>query len=100
MAPRRDPRIDAYIRKAKPFAQPILRRIRADVHRGARKIEESVKWGMPAFLVGGRIVCGMAGFTRHAALWFWNGAALARKGVLRAAWRGPGMGSFGKLTAV
>ena len=30
--PSKDPRIDAYIRDAQPFARPILREIRARIH--------------------------------------------------------------------
>jgi hypothetical protein len=100
MPRRRDPRIDAYIRKAKPFAKPLLSRIRVIVHRAVPTIEESIKWGMPAFLVHGQIVCGMAGFTHHGAFWFWNGSALVKRGILRKEWTGGGMGSFGKLTGV
>ena len=101
MSKRRDPRLDAYIRKAKPFAKPILVHIRKIVHRAVPKIEESIKWGMPAYLIDGQIVCGMAGFTAHAALWFWNGAALLKAGVLRKEWlKKEGMGTFGRLTNV
>ncbi len=100
MPARKDPRIDAYIRRAQPFAKPILVRIRTVVHRGLPDVEETIKWGMPAYLAGGKIVCGMAGFKAHAALWFWNGKALVTAGILKAAWNGPGMGSFGKLRKV
>ena len=30
----KDPRVDAYIEKAQPFAQPILRQVRKAVHAG------------------------------------------------------------------
>jgi len=49
-APRQnDPRIDAYIAKAQPFAKPILERIRRAVHAGCPGVAETIKWGMPAF---------------------------------------------------
>lgn len=37
-----DPRIDAYIAKAKPFAQPILERIRKTVHAGCPDVVETI----------------------------------------------------------
>jgi len=97
---KRDPRVDAYIRKAKPFAKPILARIRSIVHRANPRFQESIKWRMPAFLVDGQIVCGMAGFTAHAAFWFWNGNRLRAKGILKKEWMTGGMGALGKLTKV
>jgi hypothetical protein len=64
------------------------------IHAGGPGIEEAVKWGMPAFLYRGKIVCGLAGFKAHCALWFWHGRAVV----------GPkpheGMGSFGRITRV
>lgn len=100
MPRKREPRIDAYIRNAKPFARQLLTRIRVIVHRAVPKIEESIKWGMPAFLVDGQIVSGMAGFTAHGALWFWSSSRLVKAGILRKEWTRQGMGSFGKLTGV
>lgn len=97
----RDPRIDAYVRRARPFARPILAHIRKVVHRGSPRIEEAVKWGMPSYLVNGRIVCGMASFNAHAALWFWNTSGLVKAGIIKKAWvKKEGMGGLGKLTSV
>lgn len=96
---RRDPRIDAYIKKAAPFARPVLKRIRKAVHAGCPRVEETIKWGMPAFEYEGPL-CGMAAFKAHAALGFWK-ASLLRKG--KAA---PGlaaeksMGQFGRIASV
>jgi hypothetical protein len=44
-----DPRVDAYIARVKPFAQPILNRIRAAVHAGCPDVTETIKWSVPAF---------------------------------------------------
>ena len=44
-----DPRIDDYIAKAQPFAQPILMHLRALVHKTLPGIDEAIKWGMPHF---------------------------------------------------
>ena len=67
-----DPRIDAYIDGAAPFAQPILRELRARVHAACPQVEETLKWGMPSFVYRGRILCGMAAFKQHASFSFWQ----------------------------
>ncbi len=50
----RDPRIDAYITKAQPFARPILEKVRERVRAVLPDVEEAMKWGMPAYLVNGK----------------------------------------------
>ena len=52
----RDARIDAYIAKAQPFARPILEKVRERVHAVVPDIDEAVKWSMPAYMVGGKIL--------------------------------------------
>lgn len=91
-----DPRIDAYIDQVAPFARPILREIRQRVHAGCADAEEAIKWGMPAFLYRGKILCVMAAFKAHATLAFWrreDGASKPEK-------VGEAMGEFGRLTQV
>lgn len=85
----RDPRIDAYIAKAQPFARPILERVREMIHRALPEIEEGIKWGMPAFMLKGKNVAGMAAFKAHAAL------MLAIDDTA-----GGGMGSYGKIRSI
>ncbi len=89
-----DPRVDAYIAKAADFAQPILREIRQRVHAGCGGVEEAIKWGMPAFLYQGRLLCGMAAFKAHAALNFWRSEAGAD------AADSEGMGQYGRLQSL
>lgn len=67
-----EPRIDAYITKAQPFARPILEEVRRRVHQALPKVEEAIKWGMPFFLVDGKIVATMAGFKAHARVGIWT----------------------------
>ena len=62
-----DPRIDAYIEKAAPFAQPILKHLRALVARAVPEAEETIKWSMPHWTLGGKNVAGMASFKAHCA---------------------------------
>ncbi|MEO8069806.1 MAG: YdeI/OmpD-associated family protein [Acidobacteriota bacterium] len=78
--PRKDPRIDAYIRRAAPFAQPILTHLRRVVHEGCPDVEEDLKWSFPHFDYKG-MLCSMAAFKQHARLGFWKGALLAQQGL-------------------
>ena len=90
----RDPRIDAYIEKSAPFAQPILRHIREVVHEAVPAIEETTKWSMPHFTHGGLIICSMASFKEHCALGFWRGGeVLAGKDAPEQ----KAMGQFGRI---
>ena len=92
----RDPRIDAYIANAAPFAQPILKQLRDAVHKGCPEVEETMKWSAPAFDYKG-VFCSMAAFKNHAMFGFWKHQLLQNllpKSDQRA------FGSFGKLTSV
>ena len=62
-----DPRIDAYLAKALPFAQPILTHLRALVHKTLPGIDEAIKWGMPHFVYNGKNLAGIAAFKAHTA---------------------------------
>ena len=39
----KDPRVDAYVDAAAPFAQPLLRVLRAAMHAGCPGVEETIK---------------------------------------------------------
>ncbi|SRR5581483_2878267 len=75
---KRDPRVDAYIEKAAPFARPVLNAIRDAAHAAIPEIEETMKWSMPFFEHHG-IVCNMAAFKAHCSMRFWNPAAAGRE---------------------
>jgi uncharacterized protein YdeI (YjbR/CyaY-like superfamily) len=68
---RKDPRVDAYIEAAAPFAKPILRHVRKLVLRACPDVQETIKWSFPHFEHKG-ILCGMAAFKGHCALGFWK----------------------------
>jgi uncharacterized protein YdeI (YjbR/CyaY-like superfamily) len=85
-----DPRIDAYIAKAAPFARPILTHLRTLVHRTLPDAEETIKWGMPHFTVRARNVCGMAAFKAHCALTIHGEGRVG----------GEGMGQLGKVASL
>lgn len=95
---KRDPRVDAYIEKAKPFAQPILRHIRAVVHAACPKTEETLKWSMPTFMYEGEMLCGMAAFKEHAVLGFWKASLILDKQGRKL--EDDAMGQFGCITSV
>jgi uncharacterized protein YdeI (YjbR/CyaY-like superfamily) len=67
----RNPAVDAYIAKSADFAKPILQHVRKLMHKGSPKIEETIKWGVPAFERQG-IVAMMAAFKKHVAFGFWS----------------------------
>lgn len=74
----KDPRIDAYIAKSAAFAKPILKKLRTLVHKGCPQVQETIKWGMPAFEYKGPL-CGMAAFKQHCVFGFWKSALLFPK---------------------
>ncbi len=84
-----DERIDAYIDKAADFAKPILRHIRAVITRALPGAVETIKWGMPHWMVSGKNVAGMAAFKAHCAM------------VIHGDGRqGDAMGQYGKIAAL
>lgn len=89
-----DPRVDAYIAKSAPFARPILEQLRGIVHAACPLVQEDIKWSMPSFQYGGRILCQMAAFKQHASFGFWQHAAVT-EGKAR-----DGMGSLGRLETI
>lgn len=91
----RDPRIDAYIERAAPFAQPILQALRDAVHAACPQVEESIRWSMPSFSHAGAILCQMAAFKQHASFGYWKHALVMGEGVER-----DGMGSYGKMASL
>jgi uncharacterized protein YdeI (YjbR/CyaY-like superfamily) len=67
----KNPAVEAYIAKSAEFAQPILRRLRALMHKTCPQIEETIKWGVPHFEYKG-VVASMAAFKQHASFGFWK----------------------------
>ena len=94
--PKRDPRVDAYVAKSQDFAKPILAHIRDIVHSACPDVEETIKWGVPAFTYHG-MLCGMAGFKNHCGFVLWKSSLILDKKGQRA---DEAMGQFGKLTSL
>ncbi len=95
----RDPKIDAYIEKAQPFAQPILTHLRKLVHKGCPGAEETMKWSRPFFLYKGAILANIAAFKEHCSFGFWGEEI---SGVLREAnvVQDGGTGSLGRVMSI
>jgi uncharacterized protein YdeI (YjbR/CyaY-like superfamily) len=92
-------RVDAYLMKAQPFAQPIMAHLRELVHKGCPEVEETIKWSRPFFVYRGVILCNMSAFTEHCSFGFWGeeiGAVLRAAAVLKDG----SMGSLGRITSV
>ena len=89
--------VDAYIAKAQPFAQPILRHLREAVHGAVPDVEEAMKWSRSFFLYRGVILGNISAFKEHCSFGLW-GTEMAE--TLRQEGHGAkeGMGSFGKIT--
>lgn len=94
-----NPKVDAYIAKSQPFAQPILSHVRELVHKACPDVEEEIKWSMPSFVLRGVILGHMAGFKQHCAVGFWGPemrAILNEDGNESLS----GMGSLGKIASL
>lgn len=97
-----DPRIDTYIEKAQPFAQPIIIHLRNLIHKGCPEVQETIKWGHPTFDYKG-IFAGIAAFKSHAAFILWKGKLLKDpKNYLqeRANQGGEAMGNRRRITSL
>ena len=91
----RDPRFDAYIDKAPPFARPILSHLREVVHAACPEVVEEMKWSSPHFTYRG-MLAHMAAFKQHCAFGFWKGAlVMGDDGRARDA-----AGQFGRITSL
>lgn len=88
----RDPRIDAYVERAEPFARPLLAHVREQVQAVLPEVEETLKWGMPAFTLQGRIILMIAAFKRHMTISFWRGKELRGTEA-----KDEAMGQFGRI---
>lgn len=91
-------KVDDYIARAAPFAQPILEHLREIVYKACPHAEEAIKWGMPIFETYGANMCSMAAFKQHCSFGFWKGSLLEDKqGILDPE---SAMGSLGRITSL
>lgn len=101
MAPK-DKRIDAYIAKSQTFAQPVMKKLRALVHKACPEVVETIKWGMPSFEYKGPMF-GFAAFKAHCVGGFWKSKLLKDPDNLlgeRKNQGGEAMGNLGRMTSI
>lgn len=99
MSSQRLPQVDAYIGKAKPFAQPILTHLREAMHRVVPEVEEQMKWSRPFFVHKGVILGHISAFKEHCSFGLWGGEmaeTLRGDGIGSSG----GMGTFGRITSL
>ncbi|HXB41258.1 MAG TPA: YdeI/OmpD-associated family protein [Bacteroidia bacterium] len=96
--PKKDPRIDAYITKAKPFAQPILKHLRKLMHQACPQVEETIKWSFASFDYKGPFAS-MASFNEHCAFGFWKAALMEDSKNLKENQQ-TAMGHLGRITSM
>ena len=95
----KNPKVDAYIAKSAPFAQPILQHLRTLLHKACPNIEENIKWSMPVFDYHG-IMCNMAAFKQHCSFGFWKASVMKDAQFLQSKENREGMGHLGKITSL
>ncbi len=66
-------KITAYLKKHEQWVGIFAQARKTLIAAG---LEETMKWGMPAYTYEGRNLVSIAGFKNHCALWFHNGAFL------------------------
>jgi uncharacterized protein YdeI (YjbR/CyaY-like superfamily) len=93
----KNPDVDAYIKKAQPFAHPILTHIRKLMHEGCPDVAETMKWGMPHFEYHG-VIASMAAFKEHAVFGFWKQDLIP--GMKQYIKEKEAMGSWGRITSL
>jgi uncharacterized protein YdeI (YjbR/CyaY-like superfamily) len=97
-----DKRIDTYIERAEPFAQPILRHLRKLIHKACPSAEETIKWQFASFDYKGPL-CSMAAFKKHVAFGFWKHALLNDPQHYMQPIKADGgkaMGNLGRITSI
>lgn len=98
---KKEPRVDAYIKNAQPFAQPILKHMRDLVHKACPDVEEKIKWGSPHFDYKGGPMCHMAAFKQHCAFGFWKAELMkGAEKLVDTAKSEVAMGHFGRIASL
>jgi uncharacterized protein YdeI (YjbR/CyaY-like superfamily) len=73
---KQNPKVDAYILNAAPFAQPILNELRATLETAEPELEETIKWGFPCFTFQRKLICSFSAYKNHCVFRFWQGSNL------------------------
>jgi uncharacterized protein YdeI (YjbR/CyaY-like superfamily) len=94
----RDPRVDAYIAAAAPFARAPMEHVREAMHAALPEVTEAIKWSHPFYLIDGRPFASMAAFKAHCSLGFWKGGRPVAEEA--AGPRDKAMGQFGRIESL
>jgi uncharacterized protein YdeI (YjbR/CyaY-like superfamily) len=95
-----DPRVDAYIEKAAPFAKPVLIKLRKLIFQACPEAVETIKWSFPNYEAHGSMLCNMASFKEHCAFGFWKSSLLKDpEGILQVKNKNA-MGHLDRITSV
>ncbi len=95
---KKDSRVDAYIAKAQPFAQPVLKHLRKLIHATCPDSTETIKWSFASFDYKGPFAS-MAAFKQHCAFGFWKAALMKDAKKLKDN-QDSSMGHLGKITSL
>jgi hypothetical protein len=66
-----DPRVDQYIARAPHFARPVLNEARERIRKACPAAEETIKWNVPFYVLGGKLLASIAAFKKHAKVGIW-----------------------------
>ncbi len=98
--PQLDSKIDEYIAKAQPFAQPVLLHMRCQIHLACPEVKETIKWGFPHFEYKNEILCSFAAFKNHCAFSFWKAALIKDPRLMQHAREEKSMGHLGPIHSI
>lgn len=97
---KKNPKVDAFILNAAPFAQPILNYLRAIIETSEPEMEETIKWGFPNYTFNGQIICSFSAFKQHCSFGFWLGASLDDPDGILNKVGDTSMGQLGKIKSL
>lgn len=95
-----NPRIDAYIENAQPFAKTILTYLRKIIHETCPDVEEGWKWSFPHFMYKGKILCAFTAFKQHCGFGFWLEKEMKSISELTKDAERTGMFTLGKIRSI
>jgi uncharacterized protein YdeI (YjbR/CyaY-like superfamily) len=97
---KKNPKVDAYILNAAPFAQPILNELRATLETSEQELEETIKWGFPCFTFQNKLICSFSAYKNHCVFRFWQGASLEDSNGILAKVGETEMGELAKIKEI
>ncbi|MBI2268932.1 MAG: YdeI/OmpD-associated family protein [Bacteroidetes bacterium] len=93
-------KIDDYIARSQPFAQPILNHLRKLVHAACPDVEEKIKWSFACFDYKDSILCTLASFKQHCSFGFWKAPIMSDSHKIFKSVGETSMGHLGRITSL